>query len=181
MQTDVVDNCFGGFLLKRANARAARPFTAGADLHVTLLAHPLWGARSFLYPKNMRELLVILRQQSRRSGVKLKWSRFESSRLHLRIRSPSRERLSAFLRAVTGLIARKILRAEKGRKARTEGRPSLWLNRPLTAWLKADHGEPGGWLAGVEGFVASSVGRAGTVGAAGLAPPGDAHSSFAFS
>lgn len=162
---------FGGFLLKRAHARGPRPCRPGADQHLTFLARSLWGKESFLYPSLQRRIVVVLRRQARACDLKIKWVRFESNRIHVVVKTPGPKKLANFLRATSGLIARKALGAEKGSPAKQKKGIRFWVRRPLSACLAKNQFWGESWTDELESFVFGSVGVAGTVGASGLAPP----------
>ena len=71
------------------------------------------GAYSFL--AKARQLEEILQNQALKSGVRLLESANAGNHLHLLVESPSRKKLLRFLRAVSGLIVRKVFGAERGR------------------------------------------------------------------
>ena len=126
---------FGGFLLGRAHARGPRPFIRGRRLHVSLLAQHQPGQASFLNQRSKKMLTAILKRQARLHQIQFLGLRLQPHEIHLEVRAKRRESLAAFLRACAGLIARKILRREKGQTKLAKKSVGLWKSRPLTAVL----------------------------------------------
>jgi hypothetical protein len=93
----------------------------------------------------------VLRLQSQKAGVQLLRVINLGMYLHLTLRIPSRKAYTDFIRASSGLIARKILKKERGgakgssekasRNVSIKSQKGFWDSRPLTQILKAD----GGW------------------------------------
>lgn len=159
-----IQGVFGGFLLKNAHAREARPFSKKTDLHLTFLARPLWGKKSFLHPEKRRAITVILRRQARHEKLRIKDLRFEANRIHLSLWAGQKAALANFLRSVSGLIARRVLSAEKGSPLKDKRNERLWIRRPLSAWLPKTQFFGGSWLEELEGWLAGELGVEGTVG-----------------
>lgn len=119
-------SCFGGSLL-RGNPKGPRPYHAHQALHVVLRSTRAKGARSLL--RREGEIKKILRKQATRFGVRLYKVANSGNHLHLLLKPPkNRADFAGFLRALSGLIARLILRAEKGRAKGIR----FWDKRPFS-------------------------------------------------
>ena len=145
---------FGGSLLKLSHAKTARPLSSKQALHVVLRSDFAQGERSLL--RHERVIRNMLLRQGRRHGVKVYRVANAGNHLHLLVRFTKRRGLQNFLRGSSGLIARKVLGAERGRakmrdpdrapgpragfhtesmsqnKAFTSERQRFWSQRPFT-------------------------------------------------
>ena len=104
---------FGGSLLKLSHAKVARPLSSKQALHIVLRSDFAQGDRSLL--KHERVIRNTLLKQGRRHGVKVYRVANAGNHLHLLVRFTKRRGLQNFLRGSCGLIARKVLGAERGR------------------------------------------------------------------
>jgi hypothetical protein len=104
---------FGGSLLKLSHAKTARPLSSKQALHVVLRSDFAQGSRSLL--RHERVIRNMLLKQGRRHGVKVYRVANAGNHLHLLVRFTKRRGLQNFLRGSTGLIARKVLGAERGK------------------------------------------------------------------
>jgi hypothetical protein len=130
---------FGGSLLKHSHAKTSRPLSSKQALHVVLRSDVAQGERSLLkYERVIRNMLL---KQGRRNGVKVYRVANAGNHLHLLVRFTKRRGLQNFLRGSCGLIARKMMGAERGRAKKwslsNEARPSataprFWSQRPFT-------------------------------------------------
>ena len=107
--------------------KAKRPFSSKHALHIVLKAQPPKG-KSFLKYSNYFSVLEIIERQSRRFKIKIPKQSINSNHIHLLLQTKSKTALSGFLRAVSGLISRKILSVERGKTAGLK----LWLHRPYS-------------------------------------------------
>ena len=105
---------FGGSRLA-SNPKTARPFDSKRCTHLVLRSERARGERSLLLFG--KEIAGILATQSRIHGVKLRNQANAGNHLHLIVQTRTRRSMQNFLRAISGLIARKVLGAEKGRPA----------------------------------------------------------------
>jgi len=104
---------FGGSLLKSSHAKVARPLSSKQALHVVLRSDWAHGERSLL--KHERVIRNMLLKVGRKHGVKVYRVANAGNHLHLLVRFTKRRGLQNFLRGSCGLIARKVLGAERGR------------------------------------------------------------------
>jgi len=127
---------YGGALRTTRRGRGARPLSAKKSIHLTLRSTKAVGARSFR--KNRQVIEAIVRKQAKLAQIRLiHWANV-GNHLHLHLKLPPHafhcECYKKFIRAVTELIARKTLGAERNSKAASR----FWDLRPytrvLTSW-----------------------------------------------
>ena len=111
---------FGG-ALQTGRRKSARLFDSKRALHVVLRSSRCTGTQSLI--KFERKISDVLNDQCARHGVKIYARANAGNHLHLVLKAPSRRTLRRFLRAITGLIARKVTGRERG-EARTKTLPS---------------------------------------------------------
>ncbi|MEO5666685.1 MAG: hypothetical protein ABIR96_01365 [Bdellovibrionota bacterium] len=104
---------FGGSLLKSSHAKTSRPLSSKQALHVVLRSDWAKGTRSMLGHERVIKNTFI--QIGRKHGVKVYKVANAGNHLHLLVRFTKRRGLQNFLRGSCGLIARKMLGAERGR------------------------------------------------------------------
>ncbi|MEO5667476.1 MAG: hypothetical protein ABIR96_05415 [Bdellovibrionota bacterium] len=142
---------FGGSLLKSSHAKISRPLSSKQALHIVLRSDGAKNDRSML--RHERVIKNTLIKLGRKHGVKIYRVANAGNHLHLLVRFTQRRGLQNFLRGSCGLIARKMLGAERGRakkwdtylkpgvensKATPRDRPTLpvresfWSQRPFT-------------------------------------------------
>ena len=116
---------FGGSLLK-GNPRSPRPLSLKRPLHLVLRSSIARGDLSLL--RRAREIEDLVHRTARASDVKVYRFANSGNHLHLIVRPRTRRAFHAFIRAITGLIARLVLCAERGRAHGTR----FWDARPFT-------------------------------------------------
>lgn len=137
---------FGGEGLA-GHRKSTRPLSRKDVVHVVMKSSQARGSNSLLGPCQARMVRQVLRLQSQKTGVRLLKVINLGMYLHLTLRIPSRKAYTDFIRASSGLIARKILKKERGGAMVASGKASIksqkgfWDSRPLTQILRAD----GGW------------------------------------
>jgi len=102
---------FGG-ALQTGRRKSARLFDSKRALHVVLRSSRCTGPQSLI--KFERKISQVLNDQCARHGVKIYARANAGNHLHLVLKAPSRRTLRCFLRAITGLIARKVTGRERG-------------------------------------------------------------------
>lgn len=122
---------FGGSLIK-GNAREARPISTKRPLHVVMRSGLARGARSFLRPQNSRPIQDAVRRIARAQNVRIYRFANSGNHLHLIVLPTSRAAFMRFIRAISGLIARIVLRVQRGRPLRLK----FWDARPFTRILE---------------------------------------------
>lgn len=104
--------CFGASLLKNSHAKVSRPLSPKKPLHLVMRSKYAMGNRSLLkHEKWIRNVSVKL---GRKNGVKIFHLSTDGKALSMVLRFSKRKEFHSFLRALSGLIARKVLAAEKG-------------------------------------------------------------------
>ena len=122
---------FGGDLLKNSNPKAARPISTKKSMHLVLRSSKAIGAHSLL--KANTAIFEVISRQSKKFGVKVYRYANGGNHLHLIILPRSRKAYQDFIRAVSGLIARLILKAQKGSpKLNENSQLKFWDKRPFT-------------------------------------------------
>lgn len=114
---------FGGSLLKKSNAKIARPISTKKAMHVVLRSSLAKGKYSLLSPVRAKKIRHTIHAQAKLFQVKIYEFANVGNHLHLLVRATHKDLFKGFLRAICGLIARITLGAERGR-ARS-GEPEL--------------------------------------------------------
>lgn len=108
-------------------------------MHLTLRSSMAKGERSFLASRSRRVLIEKkIREVAEKFGVSIYKIAVVGNHIHLLLRATSRGGFISFLRAITGIIARIVLGAERG-KAKLKETTRFWDQRPWTrviAWMK---------------------------------------------
>lgn len=91
-----------GGVLAIKKRKTLRPLTKSKAVHMVLKS------RTAVLFKNKNWILEILRKQARNSGVRIDAISVQRDHIHLVIRIYSRQLYKAFIRASTGLIARRL-------------------------------------------------------------------------
>ena len=120
-----VKNLFGGTILK-SHPKCPRPFSRKQALHLVLRSSLAKGEKSFLQKKHRKTIEALVHKQARDAGLKIFRYQNVGNHLHILVRVYYRPGLAKFLRAISGIIARKVLGAERGRgqdKQFWDGRP----------------------------------------------------------
>lgn len=123
--------------------KSTRPLSRKHVVHVVMKSSQARGSNSLLGPRRARMVRQVLRLQSQKTGIQILETINLGSYLHLTLRVPHRKAYTDFIRAISGLIARKILGKERGKagshsSAQNKNRQSFWESRPLTQILKTD-------------------------------------------
>lgn len=124
---------FGGMLLK-GNAKVARPLSTKHPIHLVLKSKLAIGGRSFLHSNNVKRVDAVLRAQANAKGIRIYHLVNVGNHLHLVIKLDrsttvaGRTAFHSFIRAVTGLIARHVLRTERNHAKGIR----FWQARPFT-------------------------------------------------
>lgn len=118
---------FGGSLLK-GNPRESRPLSIKRPLHVVMRSSLAKAELSFLSPIRAKKIEATIRRLGLLKGVKVYRYANSGNHLHLVVLPRSREAFRAFLRSVTGIIARMTLGVERGKGLGKK----FWDARPFT-------------------------------------------------
>ena len=127
-----------GGLKKTGKRKEKRPMVPRKWVHVVLKSRRAVGSWSLLKAQNAKSTEGILKKQSKRCHVEVKdWVNM-GNHLHLKVRFRERSSMQKFLRVVPGLIARRVMGAEKGKR---KGRfwEGLVFTRVLSSALESFH------------------------------------------
>jgi REP element-mobilizing transposase RayT len=124
---------FGGEL-NLGKRKGRRPLALKKPMHVTLRAEEAKGAKSFLRHKNL--VTSLLRRLSREWCVRVYHYSINSNHLHLVVMPKTREGFQNFFRVLTGLLARKITGAERGKALKKRFFDLIIFSR-IVEWGKA--------------------------------------------
>lgn len=135
---------FGGALLK-GNANMPRPLTTKEALYLVLKSDVALGKKSMLQAYNAEKIEEIVRNHAQRCRVQVLNFVNAGSHLHLLVKIENRALFLKFIRSVTGLIARHVLKVQRGKSLATlAAQPSarqtapqrqriqFWAGRPFT-------------------------------------------------
>jgi hypothetical protein len=117
---------FGGALLKRSNAKKARPISTKHAMHLVLQSSQAKGTWSFRNPKNWKHVSEILTVQARRYGIQLREVVNGGDHLQLVLKIKNRELFNSFVRAISGIITMAVTGAAKTRALKDK----FWDFRP---------------------------------------------------
>ena len=121
---------FGGALLK-GNPRTARPLNTKRPVHLVLKSKMATGSRSMLRPQFADRIRQTIERQARDCGVKIYRYSNNGNHLHLIVKLHSIALYRKFIRSVTGVLARIVLRAEKA-CGKLQAGEKFWQVRPFT-------------------------------------------------
>lgn len=122
----VIETNFGGSQ-KKGNPKTARPVSTKQLMHVVLKSDKAVGSTSFL--RFERNILVLAKNLSLNAGVQIKDMVVMGNHIHIALKCNRRGALTVFLRALCGIIARKVLSAEKGTPSSIQG---FFSGRPFS-------------------------------------------------
>lgn len=121
---------FGGSLLKKGHASGPRPISSKHYLHVVLKSDVavLSNNEDLRLTKRRSAVETIIKNKADTFGIRLHNIAIASNHIHLLISFKSRPKYFNWIRRITGLIARLMLKAEKGKPSQK----SFWTYRPFT-------------------------------------------------
>jgi hypothetical protein len=119
---------FGGDLLKNSHAKVQRPISIGRPMHLVLRSSQCKGGRSLIKSKNARNVEFIINRQATIHKIRIYKIAKAYNHIHIVLFPKSREGFISFLRATSGLIARKVLGSDRGVQAGAD----FWDKRPWT-------------------------------------------------
>ncbi len=105
---------FHGGKYATGKRKTRRPLDTKKPIHVVLSSSKAKGPWSFRSPTNKNKVDHIVHEYSKRFGVKIYDYSNNSNHLHLSVKIISREGFQKYLKTITGLIARGIMKAKKG-------------------------------------------------------------------
>lgn len=122
----------------RSHLKTKRPLNPKLAIHLVLRAAHARGKSSMFHRSHRQRIDNLIIRQAKHFGLKIYKYANVGNHLHLVAQTPSRESFNAFIRTITGLIARIISQRERGpAKARmsqsnTRQTNSFWEGRPFT-------------------------------------------------
>ena len=127
-----IETQYGGSY-SRGVAKTRRPLSTKKPVHVTLKSSKAVG--DFRLTRYRKEIQAILFAQAQRWNVKILERSINTNHIHMALFSKSRGSLQNFFRAVSGLIARKVTGAKKGRPFGRFWDEVIWSR--IVEWGKA--------------------------------------------
>ncbi len=121
---------FGGSHLKNSNPKEKRPISTKRSMHLVLRSSMARHDYSLL--KKDQIIRKIVSAQGRAFGVKVYKQANGGNHLHLIVLPRSRQAFQSFIRAISGLIAREVLGAQRGNPQYIK----FWDQRPYTRVLE---------------------------------------------
>jgi hypothetical protein len=117
---------FGGAYLNKGNPKEKRPISVKRSMHLVMRSLIAKGPLTLL--KRELEIREIIENQAKVFGVKVYRQANGGNHLHLVVLPRSRQAFNGFIRAISGLIARLILGAQRGNAKSIQ----FWERRPFT-------------------------------------------------
>ena len=124
---------FGGSLLK-GNARIARPISTQKPVHVVMKSRLAKGEKSFSRMKRAKQIEQVVKKIAYENDIKMQRFANGGDHLHFVLKTPSRKSFNSFLRAISGLIARISLGAERGKPVDKQ----FWESKPYSKILDTE-------------------------------------------
>lgn len=123
----------------KSHAKKPRPISTKHAMHLTLRSSKARGEKSFLANRK-RSILIEskVRSIAKKFGVQTYRYANVGNHIHILVRATYRRGFISFLRAISGVIARIALGAERG-QAKLRESTQFWDQRPWTrvlAWMK---------------------------------------------
>ncbi|MBI2604712.1 MAG: transposase [Deltaproteobacteria bacterium] len=118
---------FGGSLVK-GNPREPRPISIRRPIHIVMRSSHAKGERSFLAASRARKIERLVHRLGDHAGVRVYRYANSGNHLHLLVVTRSRKAFRAYLRAISGIIARMTLGVERGKALGLK----FWDARPFT-------------------------------------------------
>ena len=116
----------------RGNAREARPLSTKRPLHLVMRSSLAKGERSFLSPKRAKGVREVAYASAKAHGVKIYRFANSGNHLHFVVLPASLKAYFAFIRSLSGVLARLVLGAERGRPKGVK----FWDALPFTRILE---------------------------------------------
>jgi len=119
---------FGGRYLKNYNPKYDRPMDSKKALHLVLKSSQATGEKSFKSEKYEAKIWGIISHHAEKTGIKIYEYANGGNHLHLLLHAKHRDDYTAFIRAITGLIARTVGESERGKPLKKK----FWDARPFS-------------------------------------------------
>lgn len=127
-----IPKCFGGSRLK-SHPKTKRPLSTKQAIHLVMKSGHAMGAQSMLHFKHANKIAKLIECTAKTHRIRLYHFVNVGNHLHLVIKLNHQNDFTPFIRALSGLIARLVLKAERGAAKNIQ----FWLARPFTriiAW-----------------------------------------------
>jgi REP element-mobilizing transposase RayT len=125
---------FGGSRLK-SNPKTERPLCSNRAIHLVLKSSWATGSFSMLQKYNSRKIDAIIRITAENCAIKIYHLVNVGNHLHLVIKLKDVKAYPKFIRIITGLIARHVLKRERGpvlEQKKKLKKVKFWIARPFT-------------------------------------------------
>jgi len=119
---------FGGRYLKNYNPNCERPMDSKKALHLVLKSSQAVGEKSFKSKKNEAKIWGIINKHAEKTGIKIYEYANGGNHLHLLLRAKYRDDYTAFIKTITGLIARMVGNSQRGKPLNKK----FWDARPFS-------------------------------------------------
>lgn len=113
------------------NPRTSRPLSTKMPIHLVMRSSRAVGGRSFRAKQLAPQIDAVIKKHAKLNGVKIYRFANAGDHLHFALKITKPELFKKFLRVVSGLIARLVLKAEKG-SAKLRSGSRFWDARPFT-------------------------------------------------
>lgn len=124
------NDSFGGGKSHSTHPKTKRSFSRKNAIHITMRSEFAVGGRSMLSTAHRDRVDRIVRDFAAKFQLKLYRFVNVGNHLHIVVKAPSRLSLSRFLRTISALIARLVMKAERGSPMTVEDR--FWQARPFS-------------------------------------------------
>ena len=131
---------FGGTRLK-SNPKTKRPLCTKRAIHIVLKSKWATGTYSMLQHYNCKKIDTLIREHAKACSIRIYNIVNVGNHIHIVIKLDDKNSYSKFIRVISGLIARHVLRRERG-EAQEDGhhkrklkKIKFWLARPFTRIL----------------------------------------------
>lgn len=104
-----------GGSLANGKRKVARPLDAKKSVHLVLKSTHAKGSMSLLSARNRLVVQAIIRNRAAQFGIVIQGFELMGNHIHLILRFKSRAMFQRFLKTITGLIARHVTGARKGK------------------------------------------------------------------
>lgn len=128
---------FGGAHLNKSHAKKARPIAIKKTMHLTLRSSKAKGDQSFRASKSrIQRIDKVIKTQGKKFAVEIYRVAIVGNHIHMLVKAGFRKGFISFLRAISGIIARIALGAERGSaKLSQSSSDAFWDQRPWTRIL----------------------------------------------
>jgi len=125
---------FGGSQFAKYNPKAARPVVKNTPIHVVMRSSYATGSRSMLH--HSKKIQNVVFHRAKKIGIKIYQYANVGNHLHFICSLPQTSLWGAFIKSISGLIARIVMQAERGQAKNIK----FWDARPwtrITLWGSA--------------------------------------------